>query len=290
MDFVNAFLRLTDQYGLTNTIQVVILFSAIWLLRVFVMRQNKIALSDAESRKVTTQASADNSTTLTAAINNLATSNNDMGKAMIQRMHEEGLERGKQYAVLTDMSGQVKGLMIGLGDQTKATRGVTSIVSEVQERIMPMQTDLREVNVRTAGFQSSLVTTLDDRLTPMLTLLIGMNNQLGALAASAKASGQNVDTILAEMTKNNQHIAAIISEFALLKDLLFDRDDRVAEILSGQVAYTRGLIPQTANPQPTGPRTTQTQAVSPPTPPAAPIAAAQPTLSQTPDPTKEPTL
>ena len=232
MDYLAALLKLTDQYGLTPVLAIIVVVGGGLMLRGIVSTWNAVRLSNAESRNRTEKAEADSTTTLSQSIREMADSNNAILRQTIEWMKNAEADRGKQFNVLTDILGQIRGIGLAQSDDAKARKAMSNTLNEVADRIVPIQTDLRDVSIRTAGMESGFAKLLDERLTPILTLLIGMNTQVNDLVASGKASGQTIETILLDITKITEAALKIIAEFGLLKDLIFDRDDRIAHILN----------------------------------------------------------
>jgi hypothetical protein len=226
MGFLAELLALSDKHGLTPVVVLVVVIGGGLMLRGMVSTWNAVRLSNAEASNRTAKAEADSTAVLSQSINGLAESNNALAKAAI-----EGIN--KQFSVLTDILGQLRGGALTQSDDAKARRALSNTLNEVADRIGPIQTDLHDVSLRTAGIPSTITTLLDERLTPMLTLLINMNATVNTVAASAKANGQNVDSIILETAKINDQFSKLIVELALFKDLIFDRDDRIATIING---------------------------------------------------------
>lgn len=236
MDFIAAFFKLVDQYGLRDGVIVVVVLVGVFILWRLSNTRNRIALSNAEGRNRTEKAEAESTISLSQSIREMADSNNAILKATIEWMKNAESDRAKQFSVLTDVLGQLRGLSLAQGDEAKRARTMSATLDEVADRITPMQTDLKDVSLRTAGLQSAFTSVVDERVAPLLTLLIGMNTQLNALAQLAQTGSQNVDAIFAEVVKVHAITEKVVIEFKLLKDLIFDRDDRIANILTTYTA------------------------------------------------------
>lgn len=152
-----------------------------------------------------------------------------LGEAILKMSADASHERNENLMVIRDMTGQIKGVLSVLDTTRKEQRGMTDTLSEVADRIAPIQTDLRDVSKQTAAIPLAFTAMLDERMGPLVSLVIGMNTQVNAIAANVKANGQNDELLLAEVSKINENTAKIISEVALLKDLFFDRDDHLGK-------------------------------------------------------------
>lgn len=152
-----------------------------------------------------------------------------LGEAILKMSAEASHERTENLMVIKDMTGQMKGMISVLDDTKKSQRGISDTVSEVADRIVPMQTDLKDISLRTAGMPSAFTNLLDERMAPILTLFIGMNTQVNAVAAAVQAISQNGDANTLEVVAVKDHLAKLVAEFSLLKDLFLDRDDRLSE-------------------------------------------------------------
>jgi signal transduction histidine kinase len=152
-----------------------------------------------------------------------------LGEAILKMSADASHERNENLMVIRDMTGQIKGVLSVLDTTRKEQRGVADTLSEVADRIAPIQTDLRDVSKQTAAIPLAFTAMLDERVGPLVSLVIGMNTQVNAIAANVKANGQNDELLLAEVSKINENTAKIISEVALLKDLFFDRDDHLGK-------------------------------------------------------------
>jgi hypothetical protein len=201
MGFLAELLALSDKHGLTPVVVLVVVIGGGLMLRGMVSTWNAVRLSNAEASNRTAKAEADSTAVLSQSINGLAESNNALAKAAI-----EGIN--KQFSVLTDILGQLRGVALTQSDDAKARRALSNTLNEVADRIGPIQTDLHDVSLRTAA-------------------------TVNTVAASAKANGQNVDSIILETAKINDQFSKLIVELALFKDLIFDRDDRIATIING---------------------------------------------------------
>jgi len=87
------------------------------------------------------------------------------------------------------------------------------------------------VSIRTAGMESGIAKLLDDRIAPIMAIVIGMNTQVNDMAAAVKANGQSAESIVLELTKFNENVAKVIADFVLWKDMMFDRDDRYNDLM-----------------------------------------------------------
>jgi hypothetical protein len=133
--------------------------------------------------------------------------------------------------VLTRTLDRMEGMLSVMDRTEKGQRMISNTLNEVNDRIGPIQTDLRDVSLRTAGLESTFAKQLEERFAPVIALLIGMNGQLNGLVAAAQSSGQSVEKTVQEAARITQSTTKIIEEFLLMKDMIFDRDDRLADIL-----------------------------------------------------------
>lgn len=232
MDPLSAFFKLIDQLGLRDALLVVFVVAAIWAGRLILIRWNTVTTMDAEARNRQGNIGADSIKTLVEGLNNMAASSNNVVNAVMTDMTESRKQRDKQSEVMTSLLGEVRGIALSQSDGAKREKTLSNTLNEVADRIGPIQTDLRDMSVRTAEMPSKLSALLDERFGPLLTLMMNTNTQTNAVAAALQINGQNVEVLIAELAKSNELTARVVSEFALWKDILFDKDDRFYDVLT----------------------------------------------------------
>jgi hypothetical protein len=231
MGFITELLKLSDQYGLTPVLAIMLLVGGFFLARGVLSTWNYARHQEAQG-----QNQIDNS--IAGALKDLANSNNlfsqRLGEMAVQNnaiINAASTERLEQSRVLTRTLDRMEGMLSVMDRTEKGQRMISNTLNEVNDRMQPMQTDLKEVNLRTAGLESTFAKQLEERFAPVIALLIGMNGQLNGLVAAAQSSGQSVEKIVQEAARITQSTTKIIEEFLLMKDMIFDRDDRLADIL-----------------------------------------------------------
>jgi seryl-tRNA synthetase len=193
--------------------------------------RNKIEESEANARNKASDAEAESLIKLAQSLREMAESNNALVRLNIEDMRNGQSHRDKMFATMTELLGQMKGINLAQGDEGKARARMLTALHEIDEKINPLRTDIHEMSVRTAGLEVGVIKAFDDRFGPLMALIIGISTQVNALAAAAQTHGQNTDVIIQEAAKINGQLATIVSEFGLLKDMIFDRDDRIGDIL-----------------------------------------------------------
>lgn len=236
MDFIAAFFRLVDQYGLTDALKIVAFLVTVSIIFGLFRRWNRIALSNAASRHRTEKADAENSISLSQSIREMAQSNNETVRATMESMRAAESERSKQLAVLTDMTGQIRGIGLTLSDESKARKMISASLHELEDKLSPLTTHVQDINVRTAGMEASFVRVLDERVGPMMSLMINISARINDLTVMAQSNGGVAGNMMTETTLMNAQIAQLLVDFSLLKDMIFDRDDRISDILKASLS------------------------------------------------------
>lgn len=228
MEYVEDLLELTAKHGAGPVAFFVALVFGVFIVRGIASTWNAVTRLNASGRNQLDQSTsgaikqlADSNHELAAQLSEMVKQNN----ATLQAARDGTLEQAKLFNKSLD---RMEGMLSVLDDQKKSSRAMSNTLNEVNDRIGPIQTDLRDVSLRTAGLASTFTALLDERLTPMLTLLISMNTQVNTLAADAKANGQGIETVIQEAAKVNDLVLKIIAELSLLKDLFFDRDEHLS--------------------------------------------------------------
>lgn len=200
-----------NQYG---AVGVILFLAALALIQAF---RNRAATRD-QTEKTASNVSA-------ALADNIGR----LGEAILKMSADASHERNENLLVIRDVTGQIKGVLSVLDTSRKEARGMADTLNEVADRIAPIQTDLRDVSKQTAAIPTAFTTLLDERIGPLVSLVIGMNTQVNTIAANIKTNGQNVEAINAEMVKINEFNVKFQSELALLKELFLDRDDHMGK-------------------------------------------------------------
>jgi seryl-tRNA synthetase len=229
--FLTELFELINKHGYGPVLLVFAVVIALLGWRSWMTTRNKVDESDADARNRKATAEAEALTKLASGLHEMAESNNAIVRLTTEDMRDSRAHREKMLTAIADLMGQMKGINLAQVDDGKARARMLTTLHEIEEQFTPLRTDLRDINVRTAGMEASFIRALDERFAPMMALAIGINAQVNALAAVAQTSGQSAEAVLQEAAKINMQLGQIVSEFSLLKDMIFDRDDRIGDIL-----------------------------------------------------------
>lgn len=231
MDILEALLQLAVKYGPGLVITLLVILLVFLIVRVAVNTWSKVSQLRAQG-----QNQIDNS--VAKALEQLAKSNDSLTVILSANavqlnaiMKSSQDERHQQERVLDKTLDRMEGMLSVMDRSEKAQRNMAVTLNEVSDRITPMQTDLHEMSARTAGIPSSIMTAFDERVAPMIAMLIGVNTQVNGLTTSALTSGQNVESIVLAAAQINQSLSKLLEELKLFKDLFFDRDDHLGKQL-----------------------------------------------------------
>jgi hypothetical protein len=170
---IAEFIAIASEHGLWYAVAVWGAFSAIFIWRSNATTRNKTETE--QSRMLLTLVSA---------------LNRSMEES--SKREERSTQQWQQILLTIKESGaRQEGMMIALTDNTKALRGFTGSMDEFGhqmdefgtrvQHIPQIQTDLHDLVKTNASFQAGFTGALDERFTPVLSLMMNFGTQLNTL-------------------------------------------------------------------------------------------------------------
>lgn len=230
--FVTEFLELVNKHGLGPVLLGCGVAACVfggWLLRGWLSTRNKVALSDAEARKESEKAESGAVTGLTRSIDHLVNKIGDLVSVNNETNTAAAQERQATLVAIRESTARMEGFTQAMGTNTKALQTVSTAVHELNDNNAQLKTDLKEVRLTTVNLQSEVIKALDDRMTPITTLLINLDNHIKTVLSQGQADAQTLTLILAELGKIVSEMVIVSVAVKDIRTLQYDQDERLAQ-------------------------------------------------------------